>query len=51
MGPAAVLGGRLLRRGDVGAGGDGNGPGTSGDDRKVPYVTIISYDSVVPLFV
>lgn len=35
MGPAAVLGGRLLRRCDVGAGGDGNGPGTSGDDRKV----------------
>lgn len=32
VGPAAVLGGRLLRRCHVGARGDGNGPGTTGDD-------------------
>lgn len=32
MGPAAVLGGRLPGCGDVGEGGDGYGPGPTGDD-------------------
>lgn len=44
VGPAAVLGGRLLGCCDAGARGDGDGPGTPGDDWEVWHgCLIISY--------